>query len=728
MAMLTEERERLLSLLAVQEQLKKEREVLMAACWEVDADEIWRAFTRKITVDQTQLVNIMANRTSWHLQKISEIYEKKYSLSLLQQLVNDLTTLIGGIFSGSVTELCTLLTYRLLPQAERDAAFLRDFTDGYLYLNDDCFVEIVATRSNEQLRGAMEEFAEAYGKKLHDVVIAKTSNKHYRGLLLKLLECKRDEEYVPFDKARAEELASELYEAGPGRVRAVDPAPYIRVFGTINHVQFESLNRCYKDQLLLKDIGVKFSAEFERTAAARCTDKYEFLALRLESFFKSYGSNKAAICRILGSLSRGECAEVRKCFDRRSGPVPGKSKSLEAVLTSCVRDRHYLRACLLLVAGDPAQSPMGSDREEGEDEAEVEMDGERARKQAIEAYTAKKGVDKGKEVVRSKKKLRKSAAAQKAKKERGGGVEEGKKDPGRREESKRLDEMDDEEMPQFSWDGADRFLDRERLKLVLKEAKAARKAMVGYRQRLEDELAGVKESYFALVKLCFETETWHRLLRCHITSLTDFSRRRGAAGAGDRALVRSGSSGSITSSGGGSRSGSSSGYESGGSRQRGSAQTASGPFTLAATAPAVGKDKKTGGGDSKELNTDGDSALARFRRSRSKQKEGVEERDVSRSPSPAVVPQVAVAVAVRTKNSQGRHEKKDDEHTSRAGAGRKGQKGRSGEDEDEEEEEGEVEGEGEVEERKATAASKGRRSKAHVKVKRKTRVDSDDDT
>ena len=41
-----------------------------------------------------------------------------------------------------VTELCNLLTYRMLPQKERDAAFLRDFTDGYVYLDDEDFIEV----------------------------------------------------------------------------------------------------------------------------------------------------------------------------------------------------------------------------------------------------------------------------------------------------------------------------------------------------------------------------------------------------------------------------------------------------------------------------------------------------------------------------------------------------------------------------------------------------------
>ena len=36
---------------------------------------------------------------------------------------------------------------------------------------------------------------------------------------------------------------------------------------------------------------------------------------------------------------------------------------------------HYLVACLTLIKGDLSLTPMGSDREEGEDEEEVEREG-----------------------------------------------------------------------------------------------------------------------------------------------------------------------------------------------------------------------------------------------------------------------------------------------------------------------------------------------------------------
>lgn len=56
-----------------------------------------------------------------------------------------------------------------------------------------------------------------YGKHLPDLVKSKSSYKNYREFMLKVLDCKRDEEHKPFDAETAQSYATELYNAGGGR-------------------------------------------------------------------------------------------------------------------------------------------------------------------------------------------------------------------------------------------------------------------------------------------------------------------------------------------------------------------------------------------------------------------------------------------------------------------------------------------------------------------------------
>ena len=64
-----------------------------------------------------------------------------------------------------------------------------------------------------------------YGKHLPDLVKSKSSYRNYREFMLKVLECKRDESMKAFDPETAQQLATELYNAGGGRNLGV----YVRV-------------------------------------------------------------------------------------------------------------------------------------------------------------------------------------------------------------------------------------------------------------------------------------------------------------------------------------------------------------------------------------------------------------------------------------------------------------------------------------------------------------------
>ena len=69
-------------------------------------------------------LGILATRTKSQIASIGIVFEKKYGCSLLEQVVNDMTTLLGKLITGKETGLGKLLTYRILPQDERGQLFL----------------------------------------------------------------------------------------------------------------------------------------------------------------------------------------------------------------------------------------------------------------------------------------------------------------------------------------------------------------------------------------------------------------------------------------------------------------------------------------------------------------------------------------------------------------------------------------------------------------------------
>lgn len=68
-----------------------------------------------------------------------------------------------------------------------------------------------------ELKAAIDCYLTEYGKYLPDLVRTKSSYQNYREFILKVLECKRDEENKPFDRDTARQYANELYDAGGAR-------------------------------------------------------------------------------------------------------------------------------------------------------------------------------------------------------------------------------------------------------------------------------------------------------------------------------------------------------------------------------------------------------------------------------------------------------------------------------------------------------------------------------
>jgi hypothetical protein len=290
---LEKERNKLAKLAEQKTALEFERSELMLACWNADADDLYRAFEKR---EKKEYVLILTTRTNWQLQEIGKMFESKYGESLQTRLVTDGQRVLGKLFTGSLSYLTKLLTYRVMPQAERDAAFLKDFTSG-MSIQDEELLEIVMTLSNSELLATQEKFVNEYGVPLSDSLKGH-SYKNYRDFMERVLECKRDEFGDPFDDETATKLAAEVYAAGAGRTIGIDAEVFIRVFSTISKPQFDSLNAKYKNQQLLKDIDAKLGGDFAQAIKIRCSDRYEYLAGRLALALKSsFSADKESVCR-----------------------------------------------------------------------------------------------------------------------------------------------------------------------------------------------------------------------------------------------------------------------------------------------------------------------------------------------------------------------------------------------------------------------------------------------
>jgi len=375
MTIISDKRNELMTILAKKDALLSERQPLMDRTWELDCDEIYKAFNDKnaFGTDKGPLVRIICTRSKWQLEAISALYQKKYGMPLLEQCVNDLGTAFGTLVTGKQSAISRLFVLRIMNQAERDAAILRDFTNR-MYIEDENIMEVIVTRTNAEMRGAMELFKEDYELDFTEIIAKKCSYKNYREFMSRVLECMKDETHQPFSDEEAKEFADELYEAGAGRMLGCDPEPFIRICSTVSKQQFESINEQYNGKCLLKDIEKKLGGDFGMAVKAMCTDKHEFLAARLELALRGKASVRAdSISRILGCVSRADGVKIRDAYDRAD-----YGRNLITAIKTTLKDSSFQEAVLLLIDGDLTKTPLGSNREEGEDAAEAIRDGDRA--------------------------------------------------------------------------------------------------------------------------------------------------------------------------------------------------------------------------------------------------------------------------------------------------------------------------------------------------------------
>jgi hypothetical protein len=261
------------------------------------------------------------------------------------------------------------------------------------------------------------------------------------------------------------------------------------VLANINKAQFESLNDVYKEKKLLKDIDAKLGGDFAQAVKIRCMDKYDYLASRLSIAFKSFSVDKEMICRIFGCVARWECVKIREAYDKAD-----YGRTLDASLkVACTSEQNFLRALMLLICGDLSMTPLGSDKELGEDEMDVANAGNRARIVAVEQYDRQSIFEKGD-------KLRKLN-------DTSNGAED--------------------DIPNFDLDERTRSNDPVELTAAMKELDEVKTQLDTFKETVKDEVIAIKESYFAISSHCYETETWIGLLRSHIRALRDYEMQRG---------------------------------------------------------------------------------------------------------------------------------------------------------------------------------------------------------
>uniref|UniRef100_A0A8C1KP22 Annexin n=1 Tax=Cyprinus carpio TaxID=7962 RepID=A0A8C1KP22_CYPCA len=303
---------------------------------EEDAAKIETAIKTK-GIDEQKIIEILTKRSCSQRAEIAFEYEKRAK--------KDLVSALKGALSGSLEHLILGL---MKSTAQYDASELKSSMKG-LGTDEESLIEMVCSRSKEELMEIKKVYREMFKKELEKDVSGDTSG-DFAKLLLALVQAKRDEPSNVVDYEKIDNDARSLYEAGVNR-KGTDVTTWISIFSerSVPHLQkvFERYKR-YSPYDIKESIRKEVKGDLEKSflTLVECMEnKHLYFASRLNDAMKSKSVKDKVVTRIIVSRCEVDLMKVRTEFKRNFG------KSLyQTILEHTKGD--YQRALLNLCGGD----------------------------------------------------------------------------------------------------------------------------------------------------------------------------------------------------------------------------------------------------------------------------------------------------------------------------------------------------------------------------------------
>ncbi|RXN12559.1 annexin A6-like isoform X2 [Labeo rohita] len=272
-----------------------------------DAEALYNAM-KGFGSDKEAILDLITSRSNAQRQEIRAAYKSQYGKDLIDDLKYELT----GKFERLIVGL-------MRPPAYHDAKEIKDAIKG-AGTDEKCLIEILASRTNEQIHNLVAAYKDAYGRDLEEDVIGDTSG-HFKKMLVVLLQGTREEDDVVSEDL-VEQDAQDLYDAGEAQW-GTDEAKFIMLLGnrSVTHLQlvFDEYQKI-AEKSIEDSIKSELSGDFERLmlAVVQCIrSKPMFFAKRLYKSMKGLGTADNMLIRIMVSRSEIDMLDIRECFRLR---------------------------------------------------------------------------------------------------------------------------------------------------------------------------------------------------------------------------------------------------------------------------------------------------------------------------------------------------------------------------------------------------------------------------
>ncbi|XP_071777286.1 annexin A2b isoform X1 [Centroberyx gerrardi] len=288
-------------------------------------------------VDEQTIIDILTRRSYEQRREIAFEYEKLAKKDLISALKAALSGPLEAVMLGLMKS-----------TAQYDAFQLKASMKG-LGTDEESLIELVCSRSSEELLDIKKVYKEMFKKDLEKDVAGDTSG-NFAKLLLALVQTKRDEPSNVVDYEKIDQDARALYEAGVQK-KGTDVAIWISIMSqrSVPHLQkvFDRY-KSYSPYDMKESIKMEVKGDLEKSflTLVECFEnKQLYFASRLGDAMKSKGAKEKVLTRILVSRCEVDLMKIRTEFKKQNG------KSLYQTITEHTKG-DYQKALLSLCGGD----------------------------------------------------------------------------------------------------------------------------------------------------------------------------------------------------------------------------------------------------------------------------------------------------------------------------------------------------------------------------------------
>ncbi|XP_074866269.1 annexin A6 isoform X2 [Carettochelys insculpta] len=300
-----------------------------------DAEALYNAM-KGFGSDKEAILDLITSRNNKQRIEIGQAYKSLYGKDLITELKRELM----GKFERLIVGL-------MRPLAYFDAKEIKDALQG-IGTDEKCLIEILASRTNQQIHKLVEAYRDAYERDLEADVLGDTSG-HFRKMLVVLLQGTREEDDVVSEDL-VEQDAKDLLEAGELKW-GTDEAQFIYILGNRSKQHLRLVFDEYmkiSGKPIEQSIHGELSGDFEQLmlAVVKCTRSTpEYFAERLYKAMKGLGTKDNTLIRIMVSRSEIDMLDVREVFRTKY------EKSLHSMIKDDTSGE-YKKALLKLCGGD----------------------------------------------------------------------------------------------------------------------------------------------------------------------------------------------------------------------------------------------------------------------------------------------------------------------------------------------------------------------------------------